>query len=43
MAACLVDQLIAALNRAMGGTFRGHVDGVAQEVAERTLMQSGNG
>jgi hypothetical protein len=38
----LVDQLIAALDRAMGGTFREHLDGAAREVAERALTQSGS-
>jgi hypothetical protein len=33
----LVDQLIVALDRAMGGTFREHLDGAAREVAERAL------
>jgi hypothetical protein len=33
----LVDQLIVALDRAMGGTFREHLDGVARGVAERAL------
>jgi len=38
----LVDQLIVALDRAMGGTFREHLDGAARGVAERALSQSGN-
>jgi hypothetical protein len=38
----LVDQLIAALDRAMGGTFREHLDGATREVAERALAASGN-
>jgi hypothetical protein len=38
----LVDQLIVALDRAMGGTFREHLDGAARGVAERALTQSGN-
>ena len=33
----LVDQLIVALDRAMGGTFREHLDGAARQVAERAL------
>jgi hypothetical protein len=33
----LVDQLIVALDRAMGGTFREHLDGAARGVAERAL------
>ena len=33
----LVDQLIVALDRAMGGTFRKHLDGAARMVAERAL------
>ena len=36
----LVDQLIVALDRAMGGTFREHLDGAARGVAERALAQS---
>jgi hypothetical protein len=39
----LVDQLIVALDRAMGGTFREHLDGAARGVAERALSQSENG
>jgi hypothetical protein len=39
----LVDQLIVALDRAMGGTFREHLDGATRGVAERALTQSGNG
>jgi hypothetical protein len=39
----LVDQLIVALDRAMGGTFREHLDGAARGVADRALTQSGNG
>ena len=33
----LVDQLIVALDRAMGGTFRKHLDGAARMVADRAL------
>ena len=33
----LVDQLIIALDRAMGGTFRKHLDGAARLVADRAL------
>jgi hypothetical protein len=36
----LVDQLIVALDRAMGGTFREHLDGVARGVAERALADA---
>ena len=36
----LVDQLIVALDRAMGGTFREHLDGAARGVAERALARS---
>ena len=36
----LVDQLIVALDRAMGGTFREHLDGVALGVAERALADA---
>jgi hypothetical protein len=35
----LVDQLIVALDRAMGGTFREHLDGAARGVADRALMR----
>ena len=38
----LVDQLIVALDRALGGTFREHLDGATRVVAERALTQSGN-
>jgi hypothetical protein len=38
----LVDQLIVALDQAMGGTFREHLDGAARGVAERALTQSGS-
>jgi hypothetical protein len=37
----LVDQLIVALDRAMGGTFREHLDGAARGVAERALTDGG--
>jgi hypothetical protein len=37
----LVDQLIVALDRAMGGTFREHLDGAARGVAERALADGG--
>jgi hypothetical protein len=33
----LVDQLIVALDRAMGGTFREHLDGAARTIADRAL------
>ena len=36
----LVDQLIVALDRAMGGTFREHLDGAARGVADRALARS---
>jgi len=36
----LVDELIVALDRAMGGTFREHLDGDARGVAERALARS---
>jgi len=39
----LVDQLIVALDRAMGGTFREHLDGAARGAAERALMVSADG
>ena len=39
----LVDQLIVALDRAMGGTFREHLDGVTRVVAERALVNGLNG
>jgi len=39
----LVDELIVALDVAMGGTFSEHLDGVAREVAERALEKSRNG
>jgi len=34
----LVDQLIVALDRAMGGTFRLHLDGAARQVADRAMI-----
>ena len=39
----LVDELIVALERAMGGTFREYLDGEARDVAERALTESGSG
>ncbi len=39
----LVDQLIVALDRAMGGTFREYLDGVTREIADRALSGSGAG
>ena len=39
----LVDELIVALDVALGGTFSEHLDGVAREVAERALEKSRNG
>ena len=39
----LVDQLIVALDRAMGGTFREHLDGAARGVADRALADADNG
>ena len=38
----LVDQLIVALDRATGGTFREHLDGAARGVAERGLANREN-
>ncbi|MDT5042060.1 MAG: hypothetical protein QOE51_3045 [Actinoplanes sp.] len=38
----LVDQLIVALDKAMGGTFREHLDGVTRVVAERALVNGPN-
>ena len=38
----LVDELIVALDQAMGGTFREHLDGAAREVAERALVTVGS-
>ena len=39
----LVDQLIVALDRAMGGTFREHLDGAARGVADRALADADKG
>jgi len=39
----LVDELIVALDRAMGGTFREYLDGEARAVAERASAESGSG
>ena len=39
----LVDQLIVALDRALGGTFRKHLDGVTRVAAERALVNAANG
>ena len=39
----LVDELIVALDAAMGGTFSEHLDGVAREVLARALAKSRNG
>ena len=39
----LVDELIVALDRAMGGTFREYLDGEARAVAERASVESGSG
>ncbi len=36
----LVDELIVALDLAMGGTFREHLDGAARGIAERALARS---
>jgi alkanesulfonate monooxygenase SsuD/methylene tetrahydromethanopterin reductase-like flavin-dependent oxidoreductase (luciferase family) len=38
----LVDQLIAALDRATDGTFRDHLGGATRTAADRTLVGSGN-
>jgi hypothetical protein len=38
----LVDELIVALDKAMGGTFREHLDGAARGVADRALARSGS-
>jgi hypothetical protein len=35
----LVDELIVALDQALGGTFREHLDGAARGVAERALAR----
>ena len=39
----LVDELIVALDVAMGGTFSEHLDGAAREVLERALAKSRSG
>lgn len=39
----LVDELIVALDAAMGGRFSEHLEGAAREVAERVLEKSRNG
>jgi hypothetical protein len=39
----LVDELIVALDRAMGGTFREHLDGAARTVADRALAGQASG
>ena len=39
----LVDELIVALDRAMGGTFREYLDGEARDIAERASTESGSG
>jgi hypothetical protein len=36
----LVDQLIVALDRATGGTFREHLDGATRTMADRALIGS---
>jgi hypothetical protein len=36
----LVDQLIVGLDRAMGGTFREHLDGATRGLVERALAES---
>ena len=38
----LVDQLIVALDKATGGTFREHLDGPTRSVADRALVGTGN-
>ena len=38
----LVDELIVALDAAMGGTFSEHLDGDARAVLERALVKSKN-
>ncbi|GAA3936896.1 hypothetical protein [Actinoplanes auranticolor] len=38
----LVDELIVALDAAMGGTFSEHLDGVARDVLQRALARSRN-
>jgi alkanesulfonate monooxygenase SsuD/methylene tetrahydromethanopterin reductase-like flavin-dependent oxidoreductase (luciferase family) len=39
----LVDELIAALDKAMGGTFREYLDQESQDEPERSLTESGSG
>ena len=39
----LVDELIVALERALGGTFREYLDGEARNGAERVLTEGGSG
>jgi hypothetical protein len=39
----LVDELIVALDRALGGTFLDHLDGPARGVAERALSKNLDG
>ena len=39
----LVEELIVALDRAMGGTIRNHLDGPALGVADRVLRDSEQG
>jgi hypothetical protein len=39
----LVDELIVALDKAMGGTFREYLDQEPSDGAERTLTDSGSG
>jgi hypothetical protein len=39
----LVDELIVALDRAMGGTFREYLDAEPRDVADRALTESGSG
>ncbi|WP_412747938.1 hypothetical protein [Krasilnikovia sp. M28-CT-15] len=39
----LVDQLIVALDRALGGTFREHLDGAARDAADRAIATGAPG
>jgi alkanesulfonate monooxygenase SsuD/methylene tetrahydromethanopterin reductase-like flavin-dependent oxidoreductase (luciferase family) len=39
----LVDELIVALDRAMGGTFRAYLDGEPRDAAEQTVTEGGSG
>lgn len=39
----LVDELIVALDVALGGTFSEHLDGAAREAAERVIQKSRKG